>query len=157
MSPPSCTRKLNSHMAGMRCAAANSMTRLRFRTVRASVTRSRASGLCASLAFLRFDPLRRLGRLRLGRALDLGRRLRFALLRLALLWLFRRRGLGRSGGRSLWCVRCGQHGRLTLGALGSDDDGVRETFGPAVVAQDLVGLGAARTLEGDLLELVLEP
>src|SRR5262249_11161711 len=115
----------------------------------------------ASLALLCLGPLRRLGRPRPGRALAAGRGLPWldlALFRLALPGLFRRRGLrlGRSGARSVWCVRCGQHRRLTLGALRRDDDGVRETFGPAVVAEDLVCLGAARALEGDLLELVLE-
>src|SRR5262249_50875681 len=92
---------------------------------------------------------------------DLGRHLRrprFALLRLALPGLSRRRGrrLGRSGAHVRRRVRRRQHGRLALGALGGDNDGVRETFGPAVVAPDLVGLGAARALEGDLLKLVLE-
>src|SRR5882762_3214687 len=68
--------------------------------------------------------------------------------------LFRRRGLfGRSAvGRRV----ARQHRRLPFGAFGGDDDRVRQALRPALVAQDLVGLGPAGALESDLLQLVLE-
>src|SRR5256886_14895083 len=50
----------------------------------------------------------------------------------------------------------GRHGRFSLGSLGSDDDGVRQTLRAALVAEDLVGLGPAGAFERDLLQLVLE-
>src|SRR6185436_1228153 len=49
-----------------------------------------------------------------------------------------------------------QRRRVALGPLGGDDDGMGEPLGPAVVAEDLVGPRAARPLDGDLQELVLQ-
>src|SRR6266478_5669640 len=50
----------------------------------------------------------------------------------------------------------GQHGRFSLGSLGSDDDRVRQVLRAALVAEDLVGLGPAGALERNLLQLALE-
>src|ERR1041385_2144636 len=49
-----------------------------------------------------------------------------------------------------------QSGRIALGPLGRDDDRVWQSLRAALVSQDLVGLGSARALERDLLQLVLE-
>src|SRR5581483_4234050 len=50
----------------------------------------------------------------------------------------------------------GQGRGLALGAFGGDDDRVREALGPGVLAQDLVGAGAAGALERDALQLLLQ-
>src|SRR5207302_7787131 len=46
-----------------------------------------------------------------------------------------------------------QRRRLPFGPFGRDDDRVREAFRATVVAEDLIGPGAAGPLHGDLLQL----
>src|SRR5262249_33950903 len=68
--------------------------------------------------------------------------------------LFCRRGFVR--GSDVSRFGAGQHRRLSFRPLGGDDDRVRQTLGPALLAEDLVGLGPAGALERDLLQLGLE-